>query len=99
MLIVVVWAFSHQNATEISRAKAHAVEIAKLLADENAKSQLDVCQRAVTAVTNQLNDDLLKITTSFEAEGRSKPAWAVQLEFIITNRAPPTAACIPKENP
>lgn len=64
-----------------------------------AAANREVCEHAVIAVTNQINSNLLKITSSFTVEGKPKPTWAYQLEFIIQNEQPPTAACIPKENP
>jgi hypothetical protein len=96
-------ALQHANADNVHRAKVQAIADAKTRADELAASNLDVCKRAVTAVTRQLNTDLLQVIKTIEDrivdQGRAVPPIYIQLENLISNRQPPVAACIPKENP
>lgn len=100
-------AFQIQNDRDLERAKVTAVSEAKHRAEEIAKavaeSNLDVCRRAVTAVSNGTNADLLKIVKTVEdrfvEQGRPIPEIYLQLELQLTNREPPVAACQPKESP
>jgi len=91
------------NDSNIERAKDQAVQEAKERAEQIAASNLDVCKRAVVAVTSQSKADDLKLVEAikdrYAETGRPVPALYVALEAIITNRQPPTAACEPKENP
>jgi hypothetical protein len=96
-------ALQYANADNVHRAKVQAIANAKTRADDLAAANLDVCKRAVTAVTTQLNSDLLKIIKTIEdriiEQGRAVPAIYLQLEDLISNRKPPVATCTPKENP
>lgn len=100
-------AYEHQNDNNVKRAKAQAVQEsearAKDIAKAVAKSNLDVCQRAVTSVTSQLNADLIQVIKTIEQrlieQNRPISPVYIQLEDLIRNRKPPLEACIPKENP
>jgi hypothetical protein len=96
-------AFRAESDRDVSRAKAQAIHEAEVIAEAVAKSNLEVCIRAVTAVTEQLNADMLKtvktVEDRFVETGRPVPPIYLQLEAQLTNRQPPTAACTPKENP
>jgi C4-dicarboxylate-specific signal transduction histidine kinase len=93
---------SQVRAEAKTRAKAVESE-AKARAEALAAANLDVCRRAVTSVTNQLNSDLLQIIKTIEdrliEQGRPVPGVYLQLEDLISNRQPPLAACEPKGNP
>lgn len=104
IIFIVGWtALQRQNDQNVHRAKEQAIAEAKARAEDIAVSNLDVCQRAVTAVTGQLNADLLKVIKTLEdrlvEQNRPVPSVYLQLEDLINNRKPPVAACIPKENP
>lgn len=109
LLIVVAGlvAFQIQNDRNIQRGRDQAVQEAKdrasAIAEALAASNLEVCKRAVTAVTNQSKADDLKLITAIKGRyaesGRPVPALYINLELIITNRQPPLASCEPKENP
>ena len=105
-LIIVVafaWALQVQNHHHIDQAKAEVAAEAKARDLRIAAANKEVCVHAVTAVTDQLNADLLKVVKGVEARytesGRAVPAVYLQLELLITNRQPPLAACEPKESP
>lgn len=93
---------SEVRAEAVARAAAVESE-AKARAEALAASNLDVCRRAVTAVTNQSKADDLQliegIKQRFIESGRPVPALYLNLEILITNRQPPLAACEPKGSP
>lgn len=110
LLVIGIGTQSWQSNKHTSEVRAEATERAKAVESEAkaraealAASNLDVCKRAVTAVTNQLNSDLLKIIKTIEdriiEQGRAIPPIYIQLEDLIRNRQPPVAACEPKGNP
>lgn len=103
IIVATLAGFQHYNDANIARAKVQAIHEAKERSDALAASQLDVCRRAVAAVTDQLNADLLKVVKGvedrFTEQGRPVPSVYLQLELLINNRQPPLAACEPKENP
>jgi hypothetical protein len=111
---LLAWSQQHQSS-ERDKAIAHEaaeraqdlVNEAKARADQVAAAaavaRTEVCKSAVTAVTGQLNNDLLKVIETIEGriveQGRPVPPIYIQLEDLIRNRQPPLEACEPKENP
>jgi hypothetical protein len=103
IFIVGSTAYRVQSKHTIDRVAAEATERRTELAAKLAESQKDVCERAIIAVTSQLNADLLKVIKTIEdrivEQGRAVPPIYIQLENVISNRQPPLEACVPKENP
>lgn len=105
LLIVLgfAWALQKQNTETVARAKEQVVAETKARDERIAAANLDVCKRAVAAVTDQLNADLLQVMKTVEGrfadQGKPIPGVYLQLELVLTNRQPPLAVCEPKENP
>lgn len=103
IIVATLIGFQHYNDANIQRAKNQAIQEANDRAADVTAATTETCKRAVIAVTEQGKADDLKLIQAIEQRfveaGKPTPAIYLNLELLITNRQPPTAACEPKESP